>query len=1566
MDEGGRGLAAGSGASAIRCKRSGASKQAASVPCSPCASVPGQWLLQRPGCEQAAVTLTRTRKGAIKGTGRDTEGSFRLNGLEKEGVLEAQLDYIEGAFAPDVAALDGTWEVRDAAAPHWAFVEAGRAHAGGVEVGSFCVGLGGRSLWYIERGTSRRQLALARGTDLLCWESGTVWRRVKLEEEEDSKMSASLESGEGVDFDPPRESSAPSDDSEDVCNIMRLEVALDGGALAIAFEASWVGPSPDLMKSQLRIDGRVVKADRAKYDAVVAKSKRVRSKASGRIFFEGVTLRPGSGLSLRYGGEFTGWSWAELVPQAHALVRLVPGLCSLDNPLRRQYYSGRVLDEGRRIEGDVCQGPVVSLSGKTARAIKSNRDGRLITFSLKPYDDKDMATIIVRGPAVIRFTLFKTEATYDVMTIGGDEYSGNELPPPRFVPEGRQLVMVWKTDDATIDEGWEFTVQSGLLHMSLSGRDAEFGALEAPWNQADAVSSFKAPLVLVEGNDLDPSKIAGRVVVFRLNNLPKTPVLSPRQDQDGAYNPAESGLMSYYASDMPEMSESPQDADEVDFFGGRMLTAIHRAAAASASAVVIVATQRAPLAGHLLATGSAYDGASALPRIPAVVVGSELGDELIAALQAGAAVAASESATQHFSLCLQAPAPLEPSRGLVQCCLQHDNVLRAMLDAELAQLSFAGRRTFATVAVSQGAAGGNTADGASARSATVSVDALISAELRDPTAFRTLVAALCARVCSRMGSPLLEERALNEVLALGTASGASSEVAGAQAFAIDAARLALNACIRVLLRQLVPSVTLLADAVLPPACLDVKDNKGEGEEGKGEGEENKGEGDESKREVDHVAQTSPDIWERYHKDRVLGAGVFGSVRQGWDRLAGGWVAVKELSLEEESKVNKNDALREIQLLRDSPHPNVMRIFDVRVVEKKLFIVTELAVGGDLCRHIKSKEKTKEPWVAAVVRQVLAAGRFLQKLRIVHHDIKPANVLVTGHHLPAPEADVPCVVLADFGLARRQDFVVDEAQQSKGAGNGTPAYMPPESAKGLSGPKSDSYSVGITLYELLSGGEKPEPIDDDDGEQALVDWQLLAHCSADAVMATKGLMAAEVSERLSCMSALALSWFWASAPSQPHGADKNTIIAEVPPLLAASTARNVLRRQVAERLRGRAGENFLRRALANLLVGQLGRLELEDAKVAFAAADADADGILSDLDLVATFQELEAPEGLDEREAMARGALLAADVHGRGWLCFRQFAAAYVKLEELHPDANRGAAERVFAQLAGASAASDAGAGACGSEIAFHTLAARLGGTDAADVGTLTELLRRQDPKGHGRLTRDAFFSLLGLDVSSDWSPPLPPEPLPGVVKLLRGSSDDSWVDGRNVEAIEKTSFLTFGQPSLARSSGRWYYEVEVTKADYPQVGWADMDFEHFCETTENGVGDDNHSWGVDGVRQMKWQKDLEDGEWDVVWARPVIVGCAVNLDPGSGPSMLFAADGEWAPEPIFESIRFTKALYPAASGLQIGAFRFGESECIHRPPDPSYAYLVLGEDGGCSGLEQIPALPQTAAKPGIS
>jgi serine/threonine protein kinase len=700
-----------------------------------------------------------------------------------------------------------------------------------------------------------------------------------------------------------------------------------------------------------------------------------------------------------------------------------------------------------------------------------------------------------------------------------------------------------------------------------------------------------------------------------------------------------------------------------------------------------------------------------------------------------------------------------------------------------------------------------------------------------------------------------------------------------------------------------------------------------------------------------------EVWDHNCKGRCLGEGSFGTVNQACDRFTGSKVAIKEIKLEDKEdksmEESKLEIVKEFELLRDLSHPNLLRVFDLYVTDSTLFLVTEFAPCGDLNRYVSSPSKVDERWVAAVTRQVLSACGYLHRHQIVHHDVKPANVLVTASFLDAPEEKVPVVLLADFGLSQMENFIAHEAQKAASACYGTPCYMPPESSHGLSGPKTDVYATGILLYEMLSGGHAPEPVSDE-GEVADIDWSLLAHCSSDAITTSKALMAPLVGDRFSCKDALQLEWLWPRPSSYNEdaveavetGSNQMQASSDVKCEGAAKLSMNVVSNsnrlasgygsspkidatairttmtaieQGVAKLSTNVDCNFLSRVAMNMLAIQLPRAELENARQIFLALDSDRDGVLSEADLVSAFAHC------GKGNAAAKEALFAADIRRQGILEFCEVAAACIDVALLPQGIVYGISEKMFAQLHGP----DNG-------VAYLSLLERFAGEDECDDDNLTEMLHRCDSHGDGHLTKEDFFKIWGLELLPDWRTPSPPEPPLASVRMLRGDVNVCHIEGG---VVMSQNFATFGQPSCARSSGCWYYEVHIRKYESPQIGWADEDFIILQEPCDNGVGDDAHSWGVDGERQCKWHDGQDAYEPSIPWAHPLVLGCALDLGPDGRRQMFFSVDGQWDSTPAFQDFAIDGALYPAGSGILDGRFCFKSSECVFQPPDSTYDYL---------------------------
>ncbi len=197
---------------------------------------------------------------------------------------------------------------------------------------------------------------------------------------------------------------------------------------------------------------------------------------------------------------------------------------------------------------------------------------------------------------------------------------------------------------------------------------------------------------------------------------------------------------------------------------------------------------------------------------------------------------------------------------------------------------------------------------------------------------------------------------------------------------------------------------------------------------------------------------------RYRLDRPLGHGGMGAVWAGTDLRLGRPVAVKLLredlaQLDEPRRRFEAEAQAAAQLA----HPNVVAIFDTGEDEGAPFIVMELLSGRTLRDEMDDGPLTPAE-ARSVGQQVLAGLSAAHEAGIIHRDVKPANVLDdhAGHWK-----------LTDFGIAKSVEAATDLT--STGLVAGTPSYLAPERLDGRAAtPASDLYSVGVMLYEALSG------------------------------------------------------------------------------------------------------------------------------------------------------------------------------------------------------------------------------------------------------------------------------------------------------------------------------------------------------------------------------------------------------------------------------------------------------------------------------------------------------------------
>ncbi len=210
------------------------------------------------------------------------------------------------------------------------------------------------------------------------------------------------------------------------------------------------------------------------------------------------------------------------------------------------------------------------------------------------------------------------------------------------------------------------------------------------------------------------------------------------------------------------------------------------------------------------------------------------------------------------------------------------------------------------------------------------------------------------------------------------------------------------------------------------------------------------------------------IGEYYRIARRIGEGSYGMVFRAIDDRNGRTVAVKVISptVSRESSTAMGRFQREMKVIRNLDHPNIISLFDWGHTDQGLiYMVLEFIDGhtlSEVVRHNPMDVQTALDTLSQLASALAAA----HEAGVVHRDLKPANIMLV------PEDDGYQVKVLDFGMAKVMVPLDDESildLTREGAAVGTPRYIAPEQAKGKEvGPAADLYGVGLLMYELFTG------------------------------------------------------------------------------------------------------------------------------------------------------------------------------------------------------------------------------------------------------------------------------------------------------------------------------------------------------------------------------------------------------------------------------------------------------------------------------------------------------------------
>lgn len=205
---------------------------------------------------------------------------------------------------------------------------------------------------------------------------------------------------------------------------------------------------------------------------------------------------------------------------------------------------------------------------------------------------------------------------------------------------------------------------------------------------------------------------------------------------------------------------------------------------------------------------------------------------------------------------------------------------------------------------------------------------------------------------------------------------------------------------------------------------------------------------------------------RYRLHDEIGQGGMGAVWRATDELLGRVVAIKRVRLgslpPDEAARARERTMREARIAAALHHPHVVSIFDVVIEHGEPWLILEYVPSRSLGALLREQGPLAPAEVAAIGAQIAAGLAAAHAAGVVHRDVKPDNVLIAG----TDPLGLTTAKLTDFGISR-----VAQTSDITAADilSGTPAYLAPEAARGEgTGPRSDMYSLGATLYAAVEG------------------------------------------------------------------------------------------------------------------------------------------------------------------------------------------------------------------------------------------------------------------------------------------------------------------------------------------------------------------------------------------------------------------------------------------------------------------------------------------------------------------
>ena len=401
-----------------------------------------------------------------------------------------------------------------------------------------------------------------------------------------------------------------------------------------------------------------------------------------------------------------------------------------------------------------------------------------------------------------------------------------------------------------------------------------------------------------------------------------------------------------------------------------------------------------------------------------------------------------------------------------------------------------------------------------------------------------------------------------------------------------------------------------------------------------------------------------DLYSDYELCNYIGKGGFGRVYKVRHKLSNQYRAMKIIQCKSTSENHSIAINKEINILKNLDHPNIIKVYEFYSSEKYVYIINELCTGGELFDKIVDVKHFSESAACNIMRQLLSAVAYCHENGVIHRDLKPENILIES----SEEKD------KEFFQIKVIDFGTCEILKKKKLTEqiGTSFYIAPEVLKNGYNEKCDLWSCGVILYILLCGSPPFYGKNEKEIFRKILDGnftfrhKIWNKISTEAKNLVLKLLQVNPAKRLSAQDALEDVWF-----------KKNFNINS----LENSSSFKYFLKNITEFC---AEQKLQQATLAFLVHNFAPKDELDELKKIFFAFDKNGDGKLSKEEFVKGLSNNNTSlNSILKRDSSIKDLLKNIDSDNNGYISFEEFLIASINKEKILTEKNLKMAFDVF-------------------------------------------------------------------------------------------------------------------------------------------------------------------------------------------------------------------------------------------------------------------------------------------------